>query len=284
MSRVGAAILGLLAAFVFHAPPLVAQQAGPDGSRIVGTVVDAGSGEPIASATVLLAGTGVSRVTDAEGRFRFEGLAPGTYALSIRHVAYQERGVEVEVVGEGMLYELVVRLSVDAIPLDPIVVSGRRDGPLAGSRDRIEWMERVGLGTHFNRQAIEESRASRITHLLARVPGVQIRGGGQGAGGAGLFLNPQRNCQPSIYVDGIRSPLFGGSVDDMVSLNEVESVEVYRRLSELPGEFADDLARQCGAVVISTRRDVLDGEPFGWRRMATLVGFLTFSFFVGSAR
>ncbi len=284
MSRAGAATLGLLALLVLHPALLPAQQAGPDGSRIVGTVVDAGSREPIAAATVLLAGTGVSRVTDAEGRFRFEGLSPGTYALSVRHVAYRERGVEVEVEGEGMLYEVVIQLSVDAIPLDPIVVSGRRDGPLAGTRDRIEWMERVGLGTHFDRQAIEESRASRLTHLLARMPGVQIRGGGQGAGGAGLFLNPQRNCQPSVYVDGIRSPLFGGSVDDLVSLNEVESVEVYRRLSELPGEFADDLARRCGAVVVSTRRDVLEGEPFGWRRMVTLVGFLTFSFVVGSAR
>lgn len=284
MPHPGALLLALLALLVLGAGPSEAQQAGPDGSRIVGQVVDAAGGDPISAVTVRMAGAGVSRVTDQDGRFRFEGLAPGLYLLEIRHVAYRERSVEVEVTGEGMFYQLTVQLSVDAIPLDPIVVSGRRDGPLAGTRDRIEWMQQVGLGTHFTRQDIVDSRASRLTHLLARVPGVQIRGGGQGFGGAGLFLNPQRNCQPSVYVDGIRSPLFGGSVDDLVSLTEVESVEVYRRLSELPGQFADDDARRCGAVVISTRRDVLEGDLFGWRRMATLVGFLTFSFFVGSAR
>ena len=49
-------------------------QAGPP--VVVGTVVEATSGAPVAGATIV-GPDGIETVTDAEGRFRLKGMAPG---------------------------------------------------------------------------------------------------------------------------------------------------------------------------------------------------------------
>jgi large repetitive protein len=60
-------------------------------ARIAGTVVEAGSQQPLADAAVGLLGGrrgGSSVVTDSTGRFAIEGLDPATYHLTIRKAAY----------------------------------------------------------------------------------------------------------------------------------------------------------------------------------------------------
>jgi hypothetical protein len=60
-------------------------------ARIEGIVLDSLTMEPIANASVLLAGTEDARMTDADGRFRFGGIRPGAYDLEVRHVGYLPR-------------------------------------------------------------------------------------------------------------------------------------------------------------------------------------------------
>ena len=54
---------------------------------IKGKVVDKASGEALIGATVMLGNEGA--VTDAEGRFRFTGLAKGRYTLQVSYLAYR---------------------------------------------------------------------------------------------------------------------------------------------------------------------------------------------------
>jgi hypothetical protein len=250
-------------------------------ARIQGRVVEEASGTGVEAATIELRGTDRVQISGEGGRFAFDRIPPGEYVLAVDHLAFAAVTVPIAITEADAVYQVEIRLAPEAIALEPLVVEVRRAGIQGTVRDRIEWMELVGLGTSFDRAAIDASGAVRVSHLVARIPGVQLRTIPGRTFGSELRLVSQQDCGPSVYIDGIRSPLLGGNVDDMVSLGEVESVEVYRRLSELPGEFADDEARRCGAVVIATRRGWQPGEVFGWRRMVVLAGFVTVSFLLG---
>lgn len=268
------------------AAPMDAQVSvnGEVGAEVMGRVLELGSGMPIRAAAVTLAGSGVIHMTDESGAFRFQDVEMGPHTLTIRHPAYQTRVVPLEVEGTGVVHDMTIHLSTQLVPLEPVEVSVARMGPRTSTLERLDWMEGMGLGVQFDRAAIEAARFGGLLNLLATVPGVRISAGGSSPGESMVFLNPQYACQPSVYVDRVRSPLAGASVNDVVSLSLVESVEVYRRLSELPAAFADDVARRCGAVAIQTRRSPGEAEPFRWGQFLTLSGFLTLSYFLAMAR
>jgi hypothetical protein len=242
-------------------------------ARVVGRVLEYGRNAGIEGVRVTVEGVDRTVITGADGRFILGSLSRGSHRIRAEHAAYLPVSRIVELPESGVAYEVEIRLSVEAIPLDPVRVEVVRLESHADPSARMEWMARLGLGSQVDRRGIELSGASRLSHLLAREPGVQLNPVRGRTGAQQVFLS-RGGCEPSVYVDGILSPLFGGSIDDLVPLAEVESVEVYRRLSSLPGELADERARRCGAVAIHTRRHAEGTQPFGWRRMVTLSGFL----------
>lgn len=55
---------------------------------IIGRVVDAMTEQPLVGANVIVVGTALGAAADADGRFRIEGLSPGTYSLRTTAVGY----------------------------------------------------------------------------------------------------------------------------------------------------------------------------------------------------
>ncbi|MEO7084170.1 MAG: carboxypeptidase-like regulatory domain-containing protein [Gemmatimonadaceae bacterium] len=60
---------------------------------VVGTAYDSLRGAPIVDARVAMLGTGMSSTTDSAGRFRFDGVAPGGYAITMQHAAFDSVGL-----------------------------------------------------------------------------------------------------------------------------------------------------------------------------------------------
>jgi len=109
----------------------VAQQSTdpPPGASISGKVLDRKTSEPIRKAEVQLTKPGseiamqsVQQLsTDESGKFRFEGIAPGRYQLSVTHQAYspEPKARTIEVVAGQDLTGVVFKLT------PPVVITGR---------------------------------------------------------------------------------------------------------------------------------------------------------------
>lgn len=67
-----------------------------DDAVVTGTVLDASREAPVAGATVYLSGSAHSTTTDADGRFRLDGLRAGEYAVGFFHPRYTSLGIHPE--------------------------------------------------------------------------------------------------------------------------------------------------------------------------------------------
>jgi hypothetical protein len=85
----------------------------PAGARLIGRVTDIAS-NPLPGVEVTVRGAGASRtvVTDGEGRYQFEGLAPGPYAVAGELVGFQNATgtIALAAFSEGATLDLVMKV------------------------------------------------------------------------------------------------------------------------------------------------------------------------------
>lgn len=62
--------------------------------KIVGTVTDARTGEPLIGANVIIEGTLLGTATDFDGNILILNVGPGTYHLRATYVGYQDMLIE----------------------------------------------------------------------------------------------------------------------------------------------------------------------------------------------
>lgn len=101
---------------------LAAQNTG----RIEGTVRDRATKEPLVGASVIIAGTAAGTVSDAEGRYRIGGLAPGTYTLRAELLGYAGYTVQNIAVAADRTVTQNFAMEVAAVEMREIVVSAQR--------------------------------------------------------------------------------------------------------------------------------------------------------------
>jgi hypothetical protein len=217
------------------------------GVLVEGEVVDHDTGDPLRQATVSL-GAGPSgirgrgtRVTDDEGHFSFRDVPAGTYRLYVSRPGYLEMRDTLQVSAERDL-DLILPLSTDPIPLEPIIVTVRPSSPAMRG---YEARRRSGRGFVVTREEIRERQPRLLTELLHRVPGGMV----VPAPPHGYTLVLRGQCRPGIWMDGV--PLGSAvSIDQLLAPQDVEAVEVFHG-AQLPVEFG---VNPCGGVLIWTRR------------------------------
>jgi len=136
--------------------------------QLAGVVRDAGSREPVPSATVSLLspeGAALARVlSDSAGRFTLTAPRPGAYRLEVRRIGYAARAPETLRLEPGEVTEVEVLLSTEPVALEAVVVETR-------SRRAREAVARGTPLRLLTRQDIEEiERRSNPQHVgdLAR--------------------------------------------------------------------------------------------------------------------
>jgi vitamin B12 transporter len=201
--------------------------------------------------------------TDTQGLFRFVGLPPGTYVVSVDAPGFVLKDAGPVTVGDG-----AVRLDLELSPApveETVTVAAARGEALSSN---------LGFSTTvMDRERIEERAAPSMLPLLQEVPGTATaRTGAVGAQGS-VFLRGGEARFAAVVIDGMPVNQPGGSFDWSTALPfELEQVEVVRgAASSLYG--SDALA---GVIELVTHRaeeaeaPSLHGEgemgAFDWQR------------------
>jgi hypothetical protein len=262
-------ILPLLTVFLGLAAQIAAQ-------ALEGVVKEEATGAGLPGAEVVLRdaeeGTLIDRaVTDEEGRFM---VAFGTHravTLTVSRLGYHTFASDPIAVGAGERLSIEIRLGVDAIPIDPLVVTdrSRRYPPdVQAFYDRLERGRRTGDGHYISRAEIEVAFPSRPTDLLRSMAGVRVA---RGRAGSGELVHMRGGCIPSIYIDGAHINRFDTrlSLDDHVAAGSIEGIEVYRGSGRLVGHMHDP--RGCGLILVWTRRGERDATSIPWRTVGVVL-------------
>jgi hypothetical protein len=166
--------------------------------NLYGTVTD-DQGATLPGVSVSLTGSGAPQVqvTDAQGRFRFLGLGPGTYALKAELEGFSTIEYPNIVINIGRNTEINVTLS--AAVEDVITVTA--ESPLLDER-------RISTGATVSQTELEKIPTSRDPWaVLQTTPGVltdRINVGGNESGQQSQYIGPGSGGDQAIWaVDGV---------------------------------------------------------------------------------
>ncbi|MCC6931293.1 MAG: SusC/RagA family TonB-linked outer membrane protein [Gemmatimonadaceae bacterium] len=221
-------------------------------------VTEAAGGRPLDQAQVVIVGTTLGGLTNADGRFTFRSVAPGAVTVRVLRVGYSEQKKAVTVVA-GQAASLEFALSEVALTLAPVVTTA------TGDTRRVELGNAVAS---IDAAKIAESGAVQNVNdmLNSRTAGVTVTSGTQTGAGARIRIRGQNSLSlsndPIFIIDGVRmsnnsnsSNLFtGGSQPSRIgdiNPEEIESMEIVKGPSAAT-LYGTDAAN--GVVLISTKR------------------------------
>ncbi len=261
----------VLAAFVV--PASVSAQA-----VVRGFVYDDSTGNRIAGAAVMLVDARtdapvVNTKTDSLGQFTLK-TRQGLFQIAAIREGYNSVLSAPVTLAEGE--QLVIRfpIAVGADPRNKIGVLEHvkpNAAPARAALDEspqlaaIERRRVVGTGLQYTRGQLDESQAMTVGELLRRVPGVSVTDGNatetvqiRRGGSAPFGSRTPRSlvCHVGWFLDGVRMdrPGIAAMTEGLSSirLEELDAVEVFRGVAEMPPEFATPDLR-CGAIALWTR-------------------------------
>ncbi|HEY2379020.1 MAG TPA: TonB-dependent receptor [Gemmatimonadaceae bacterium] len=243
-------ISALGVSFLFDCAMLARAQATTQGApsvptaKLIGTVTDT-SGVPLVQAEIWLISVSTLRtVTDDSGRFELSGLPAGAVTFGVRRLGFQSATFSA-VLKPGKTHRATFPLTPSVQSLAEVKVQDTASTWLA----LFDEHRSTNRGTFIKRKDFENQNLRIATDILRRVPGVQIvptRTGTvvQMTRGAGA-----RRCMPQLYVH--QTP-YSGNFDDFTP-DDIEALEVYVGISEIPPELITLGRPICAAIVIWTR-------------------------------
>jgi len=194
-----------------------------------GTLVDKNTQRPVTGAAILLSPSNKSTLTDSVGAFRFTGLTPGTYNISIKSLGYNPISLNNVLITNGNINVVAVEAEPVSSSLGEVTVSSRRataraasiETPLSVQRMTIEEIKR-NPGGNFD-----------ISKVIQSLPGV---GGGPGGGGFrnDIIIRGGAPNENVYYLDGIEIPVInhfstqgsGGGPQGILNANFIEEVKL----------------------------------------------------------
>lgn len=161
---------------------------------VTGTLVDAQTNRTLPQASILVQGTAIGAVSNADGTFTLEITATGNYTLVCTYLGYQTLVREVEITdGELNLGQLALQPAARDWG-DVVVVTADRDG-----RKHFSTPESVSV---LREKQIEQNGARSMAEALIGLPGVWMQKTNHGGGSP--FVRGLTGNQTLLLLDGIR--------------------------------------------------------------------------------
>ncbi len=232
-------IPAVLAAVLLSTALASAQQSN---ATLHGRVLDAQTGEPIAKATVAI--TGLSVITDAEGRFTLTPIPPGPLDLRISTIGYGLLKVHLDTPAEPLTFRLgqdalrdTQQITVTAHPFDPVI-------PNAPTQSTLDGVELQDLSTVLLNDPLR---------AVANLPGVAANNDAY-ADFASRGAGPTHT---GVYLDGVLldHPVYG--LEDAGSIGSISVVngDTVGSIALLPSAFPPQFGDRTGAILDIATRD-----------------------------
>jgi hypothetical protein len=266
-------------ALVLAPSPLLGQQtasspstSSPTSGTVRGSVLDPSTGRGVPAALVeFLDEGGEVRTRDTtreDGSFVLQRVPRGEFRLRVSRLGFATTLSEPRRIESGETLLLTVWARPDAIPLAPLEVEARgiTSSPVLASfysRART-----AAAGAFITRDEIERLRPTRVSDLLAILPGAVLEPRSSPLTSPGILLseNPSgiggRPCPVSVFLDGRPVPRNlsfpdhppqAVLLDHLIRPDEVEGIEFYGSIDLVPPAFRA-LDTRCGVMAI-WRRD-----------------------------
>jgi len=205
-------------------------------AKITGTVKDS-SGNPVAFASVKIAGTKLAASTDFNGRYRFDNIPSGSYAITVSELGYKTLSINVSIKSEEAKV-IDFMLHSESIEMNEVVVKSRtskngmghisevEDGIIySGKKTEVLQLDSMNANTAQNNPR----------QVLGRIPGSnysETEGSGFPSNGIGFRgLNPTQSIETNVRQDGynITADLYGYPESYYLPpLEAVERIEITR--------------------------------------------------------
>lgn len=222
--------------------PLQAFQVAPKG-KIVGTITEEKTGEPLVGALVVVKGgvgitetTKIGATTDFDGNYTIAGLAPGKYTISISMLSFQEKLVEVDVVASEPL-NLSVALGDAPTEITGVVEIKTTYRQESVNSLLIEQKTATAISDGVSAETIKRSPDNTTSDVMKRVSGTSIQ---DGRFAIIRGLNDRYNI---AFINGV--PLPSSEADrrafafDLFPSNMVDKLVITKAATpDMPADFA----------------------------------------------
>ena len=238
-------VLGVLTAFIAAGLSASAQTPGaagasaasqPAAGSVVGQISNEATKEYLPGTTLQVEGTAFSTTAEEGGNYRLS-LPAGEHVLTVRYTGLTLARIPVSV-QSGQITRVDVALTSDIYKLEPVTVTGIREGSAAAivrQREAMNVKNVAAIDAYGN-------PAASIGELLQRMPGVAVDLSGGGETGA-IYVRGMNQSFGSMSIDGNQMPVSDGQTVGgkyvylgQVAAGNVESVELIKAaLPEMDG-------------------------------------------------
>lgn len=240
---------------------------------LIGAVARDSGDHRLGGAEVSIASLKRVTTTNYMGEFRMDGLPPGQYLVSVRHVGFLAAIDTVDVkAGVQTLRDYV--LVPAPVQLDSVRVSAPERKYISPALRGFEERRKTGFGHFITDSVLRQHDAERMSDVIRRIPGLNLTAfrsayyaESQHISGltpvvwAEPWLKPKspKGCWITVYLDGtllynLSMGANGASATDFGHMNvtDLAGVEFYHGGASIPPQFnATDSG--CGTLLLWTR-------------------------------
>jgi len=205
--------------------------------KLVGTIKDAQTNEPLIGANILIEGTDFGAATNAKGEYVILNIPPGRYNVKISYIGYEGVIFTDVVIVVDQTTQLSAELKPQTIEVGEVVVTAT--APMI----RKDLTSSISV---ISRDKIESLPVSSFTQLLSLQAGVVTSG-------SSLHVRGGRSNEIAYLIDGmyVQNPLLGGLA---TQLNN----DAIQEMSLLSGTFNAEYGNALSGVVNIVTRDGSD--------------------------
>ncbi len=161
-------------------------------NTITGTVTEAGSGTPMPGASVVLEGTALGAATNQDGHYTLEGVASGTYRLTVSFVGYEQVSRIVTVRSRNITVDFAIEFVSQQLRAMEVFASRA-----------VERQTPVAFSTVEKLQVERELGSRDIPLVLNSTPSVYSTAQGGGAGDSRINVRGFNQRNVAVMINGV---------------------------------------------------------------------------------